>query len=87
MLTLTLAVGWISAASLWNPFLAEGPPLGLPSGAVPGYLGRAVLDPIKPTLKPPGTKHLKLKCEILLSTSAFKFNLRRYTLGRGRARA
>ena len=40
MLTLTLAVGWISAASLWNPFLAEGPPLGLPSGAVPGYLGK-----------------------------------------------
>jgi len=33
---------------------------------------------MKPTLKPPGTKHLKLKCDILLSTSAFKFNLRRY---------
>ena len=39
------------------------------------------VDPIKPTLKPPGTKHLKLKCEILLSTSAFKFNLRRYNWG------
>jgi len=42
-------------------------------------LGRAAqVDPIKPMLKPPGTKRLKLKCVILLSTSAFKFNLRRY---------
>jgi hypothetical protein len=42
--------------------------------------GRAVqVDPIKPTLKPPGTKHLKLKCDILLPNFAFKINLRRYT--------
>jgi len=33
---------------------------------------------MKPMLKPPGTKHLKLKCDILLSTFAFKTNLRRY---------
>jgi len=33
---------------------------------------------MKPKLKAPGTKRLKLKCDILLSTSAFKFNLRRY---------
>jgi hypothetical protein len=33
---------------------------------------------MKPTLKPTGIKRLKLKCDILLSTSAFKFNLRRY---------
>jgi hypothetical protein len=39
------------------------------------------VDPIKPESKPPGTKRLKLKCDILLSTSAFKFNLRRYTEG------
>ena len=38
------------------------------------------VDPIKPKSKPPGTKRLKLKCDILLSTSAFKFNLRRYNL-------
>jgi len=38
------------------------------------------LDPIKPTLKPTGTKRLKLKCDILLSHSAFKFNLRRFTM-------
>ena len=45
-------------------------------------LGRAVqVDPIKPKLKPPGTKRLKLRIKILLSTSAFKFNLRRYSLG------
>jgi hypothetical protein len=36
---------------------------------------------MKPKFKPPGTKRLKLKCGILLSTSAFKINLRRYTLG------
>jgi hypothetical protein len=30
-------------------------------------------------MKPPGTKRLKAKIDILLSTSAFKFNLRRYT--------
>jgi len=29
-------------------------------------------------LKPPGTKRLKLKCHVLLSSFAFKFNLRRY---------
>ena len=37
------------------------------------------VDPIKPKLKPPGTKRLKLNCDVLLSTSAFKFNLRRYS--------
>ena len=43
--------------------------------------GRAVqVDSIKPKLKPPGTKRLKLNCDILLSTSAFKFNLRRYNM-------
>jgi len=41
--------------------------------------GEAVqVDPMKPKMKPPGTKRLKLKWEILLSISAFKFNLRRY---------
>jgi len=41
--------------------------------------GRAVqVDPIKPLLNTPGTKRLKLKCDVLLSTAAFKFNLRRY---------
>jgi hypothetical protein len=36
------------------------------------------VDPIQAELKPPGTKRLKLKCDILLSTYAFKFSLRRY---------
>jgi hypothetical protein len=36
---------------------------------------------MKPKLKPPGTKHLNLKCDILLSTFAFKFKLRYYTVG------
>jgi len=43
--------------------------------------GAAQLNPMKPKLKPPETKPLKLKCDILLSTSAFTFNLRRYSLG------
>jgi hypothetical protein len=38
------------------------------------------VDPIKPNLKPPGNERLKLKCDILLSTCALKFNLSRYTM-------
>ena len=42
--------------------------------------GRAVhVGPMKPTLKEPGTKRLKLNYDVPLSTFAFKFNLRRYT--------
>ena len=37
------------------------------------------VDPIKPTLKAPGLKRLKLKCDKLLSTFALKFNLLRYS--------
>jgi len=44
------------------------------------HFGKAVhVDPMKPKLKPPGTKRLKLKCHILLSKFAFKFNLGCYT--------
>jgi len=44
--------------------------------------GKAVqVDPMKPPLKAPGTKRLKLRCDKLLSDFAFKFNLRRYTQG------
>jgi len=35
-------------------------------------------DPIKPTLKAPGTTRSKLTYENLLSSSAFNFNLRCY---------
>ena len=43
--------------------------------------GKAVqLDPIKPTLTAPKSKRLKLKHDELLSTYAFDFNLRRYTM-------
>jgi hypothetical protein len=45
-------------------------------------LGRPVqVDPIRPRLKPPGTKRLKLNCDVLRSNSAYKFSLRRYTSG------
>jgi len=38
------------------------------------------VDPMRPKLKPPGTKRLKLiKCDLLLSSFTFEFNLRRYT--------
>ena len=36
------------------------------------------VDPIKPALKAPETKRLKLKCEEPLLNFAFNFNLRRY---------
>ena len=36
---------------------------------------------MKPTLKAPGIKRLKLKCDTLLSNFAFNFNLRRYIEG------
>jgi len=38
------------------------------------------VDPIKPMLKAPGTKRLKLKIDELLSSFAFNLNLRRYTM-------
>ena len=71
--------------------LPEGEPALLPQaqrqlgphgvGAAPP-LGRAVqVEPGKPTLKPPGSKRLKLQSEALLSSVAFKFNLCRYNWG------
>ena len=46
--------------------------------------GEAVqVDPIKPTLKAPGTKRLKLKWDDPLSSFGFNFNLRHYSLGSG----
>jgi len=36
------------------------------------------VDPIKPTLKSPGTMRLKLEFDELRSIFAFKFSLRRY---------
>jgi len=36
-------------------------------------------QPMKPTLKAPGSMHLKLKYDESPSKFAFKFNLRRYT--------
>jgi len=45
--------------------------------------GRAVqVNPIKPTLKAPGSKRLKLEHEKLLSDFAYNFNLRRYSVVR-----
>jgi len=41
------------------------------------HRGRAAqVDPIKPTLKAPGTKRLKLKCDDPLLSFGFNFNLR-----------
>jgi hypothetical protein len=57
--------------------------LAVRTALVAGSPGRAVqVDPMKPKLKPPGTKRSKLKCDMLLSTSAFNFNLHHYSQGR-----
>jgi hypothetical protein len=41
--------------------------------------GRAVqVDPMKPPLKAPGIKRLKLEHDEPLSSSGFNFNMRRY---------
>ena len=43
------------------------------------HRGKAVqVEPMKPTLKAPGTKRLTLKYDKLLSSFGFNFNLRRY---------
>ena len=39
------------------------------------------VDPLKPKLKAPGTKRLKVSGDILLSTSALKSDMRRYIKG------
>ena len=57
-------------------------------GGQGGARGRAVqIDPIKPTLKVPGTERLKLKYDkplsSLLQVFASNFKLRRYTAGGG----
>ena len=53
--------------------------LGARGGAGAVLRGRAVqVDPMKPKLKPPGTKRLKLEYDGLLSNIGFKFSLRRY---------
>ena len=45
-------------------------------------LGGAVqVDPMKPVLKAPGAKHLKLTYDKLLSNLAFKFSLRHFSWG------
>ena len=36
------------------------------------------VDPVIPTLKAPGSKHVKLEYDALLPNVAFNFNLRRY---------
>jgi hypothetical protein len=63
-------------------FLGEAEPEESVAGLARAALGRAVrVAPIKPKLKPPGTTRLKVKCGILVSTSAFTFNLRHYISG------
>jgi len=56
-------------------------------GGARGAHGRAVqLDPIKPKLKAPRFKRLKLRYDYLLLSFAYKFNLRRYNMGAARAK-
>jgi len=61
------------ASYIWQP-LIRGECAAAPRG-------RALqVDPIKPTLKAPGTKRFRLSCNKLLSNVVFKFNLRRYSV-------
>jgi hypothetical protein len=41
--------------------------------------GALQVDPVKPTLKAPGSERLKVKSDVLLSNVAFNFNSHRYT--------
>ena len=51
------------------------------------HLGMAVqVETIKPKLKLPGTRRLKLKCDEPLSSFAFNLNLHRYSWDRRGAR-
>ena len=45
----------------------------------PHHGGAVQVEPTKSMLKAPGTKRLKLNYDILISSFAFSFNLRRYT--------
>ena len=55
-------------------------PVAVGAAAVLTHLGRVVqVDPIKPTLKAPGAKHLKLEFDEPPSNFGFEFNLRHYT--------
>jgi hypothetical protein len=56
-----------------------------PQTAAPG--GAVQVDPIKPRLKAPVTKRLRLKCGEPLSNCAYDFNMRRYTLRRPKSAA
>jgi hypothetical protein len=52
------------------------------NGTSNGLLVRGCqVDPMKPKLKPPGTKRLKLECDVLLSEFDSNLNLRRYIMG------
>jgi hypothetical protein len=62
--------------------LLAPPDSGPANDALATIIGKAVqVVPIKPTLKAPGHKHLKPEYHKMLSTFAFKVNLRRFTLG------
>ena len=68
--------------SAWRVVLGR---LGVLLELIPQHGLAVQVDPVKlklkPMLKPPGTERLKVKCGILLSNYAFKFDLRRYSTG------
>jgi len=62
-----------------SPVALIMPPRGPRASTGSADLGEAVqVEPIKPTMKAPGTKHLNVQYDKLLSNFAFKFSLRRY---------
>jgi len=72
------------ASNIWQALVRGGGADG--SGDERGARGSAVqVDPMQPTLKPPGTKHLKLKCDEVVYFFAFNFKLCHYIEGAAQA--
>ena len=69
----------LTTLMMWRAFGYPALGNGAQLGVRHEHPGRVVqVKPMKPRLKLPGAKRLKLNCDILLSTSALKINLRQY---------
>ena len=73
--------GWVPPPPPW---LGAVETYGLT--VLPLFIGKTLqVAPMKPVLKVPGAKRLKLECYRVLSSFAFNYNLRCYTLASGSA--
>ena len=82
ILVVGVAAAATTAAAAADAIPAQAQPAMVRRRGRGGARGRAVqIDPMKPTLKAPGTKRLKLQYDEPPSNFAFKFISRRYTGG------